>query len=230
MKTTTYQKLTNAIVWTLLVHAAGALLVGCGSSSSSTDTTTVTPTPTPTPTATAFRQIERLGRPAINEGLVLTNSFLNAFNSIPPSADLSAAAAPVVAEAIATIDAVDAGDGTENVTTSDVAEAFVPDIMRIDTSIASPVGSEAYTATRAEVFNTVSSGGIGAPCAGRKIEDDVMDATLVRLVGPGVSDNVPYTRPASGPGSTNEAIGHHLLFGQTVPKGAATFPFLADPN
>ena len=55
-------------------------------------------------------------------------------------------------------------------------------------------------------------------------------ATLVRLVGPGVSDNVPYTRPAAGPGSANEAIGHHLLNGQSAPKGAATFPFLAPAN
>ena len=211
----------------LLVWAAGVLLTGCGGGSG---TGTGGTTPTPTPSTTAFRQIERLGRPAINEGLVLTNSFLNAYNSIPPSADLSDAAAPVLAEAAATIDAVDAGDGTENVTTADVVATFIPDVMRIDTTIASPVGTEAYTATRPEVFNAAPGGGLGAPIAGRKLEDDVMDATLVRLVGPGVSDNVPYTRPASGPGSTNGGIGHNLLNGQTVPKGAATFPFLAPAN
>lgn len=222
---TTHQKVTNGILWAMMLYSAGALLTGCSSTDSSSGTT-----PTPTPTSTAFRQIERLGRPAINEGLVISNAFLNAYNSIPPTADLSTAAAAVVAEAAATIDAVDAGDGTENVTTGDVAETFLPDVMRIDTSIASPVGTEAYTATRPEVFNQSSTGGLGAPCAGRKLEDDVMDATLVRLVGPGVSDNVPYTRPASGPGSANEAIGHHLLNGQTTPKGAATFPFLAPAN
>ena len=31
-----------------------------------------------------FQQVERLGRPGINEGLIVTNDFLNAFNSIPP--------------------------------------------------------------------------------------------------------------------------------------------------
>src|SRR5687768_6330420 len=64
----------------------------------------------PPPAMTTFVQVERLARPAINEGLILTNDFLNAFNSIPPSADLSDAAAPVRAEAVATLMAVGNAD------------------------------------------------------------------------------------------------------------------------
>jgi hypothetical protein len=224
------KQIVIAAQWTFILGFSVAL-VGCGGSSSSDTGTTATPTPTPTPTTASFRQIERLARPAINEGLVVTNAFLNAYNQIPPSADLSDAAAPVVAEAVKTIDAVDGADGTQNVTTADVAFGFVPDVMRIDTSIASPVGTEAYTATRPEILNhNPDTGGAGAPCAGRKIEDDVMDATLTVLIGAAVSDGVPYAQPASGPGSTNPSIGHHMLHGQTQFKGTATFPFLADPN
>ena len=43
----------------------------------------------------AMGEVERLGRPAINEGLVVSNSLLNAFNSVPPSADLSSNATVV---------------------------------------------------------------------------------------------------------------------------------------
>src|SRR5207245_10888372 len=57
------------------------------------------------PPTTTYVQIERLARPAVNEGLVYTNDYLNAYNSIPPSSDLSAAAAPVVAEAAGVITA-----------------------------------------------------------------------------------------------------------------------------
>jgi hypothetical protein len=56
-----------------------------------------------------FVQIERLARPAVNEGLVTQNALLNAFNSVPPTADLSAAAQPVIANVAQTLTAVYAG-------------------------------------------------------------------------------------------------------------------------
>lgn len=168
-----------------------------------------------------FIQVERLGRPAINEGLVFTNDFLNAFNSITPADDLSDAAAPVRAEVVQVLNAIDSADGADNVDAGAIATAFLPDVMRIDTSVPTSVATPAYS----RAFNA-----LGAPIGGRKLEDDVIDITASVLVGAAVSDNVPYNRPAAGPGSANPSIGHSLLNGQGAPRGTATFPYLAPAN
>ena len=59
--------------------------------------------------AVTYRQIERLARPAINEGLVRGNDNLNAFNAVPPTADLTPVAAAVIADASVTLQALYAG-------------------------------------------------------------------------------------------------------------------------
>jgi Domain of unknown function (DUF4331) len=145
-----------------------------------------------------YNQVERLGRPGVNEGLVITNDFLNAFNSIPPSADLSAAAAPVRAEAKNSLLALGNSDARANA----LLTAFLPDVMRIDT--------------------TVKSGYVNAlnnklaPIAGRMLLDDTIDQTLAVLTdGKITADNVSYN--GSGP-----AQGHQPL--------APQFPYLALPN
>lgn len=150
-----------------------------------------------------YQQFERLARPAINEGLILTQDFLNAFNSIPPSLDLSDAAAPVRNEAVATLNAVDLADGQDNVDPNAIAGAFLPDVMRIDTT---------KTSGYASAFNSK-----GSPIGGRMIKDDVIDITLGVLVGAPVSDNVSYD---GAPG--NPAQGHRPL--------EANFPYLPAPN
>jgi len=196
-----------------LALAAVAIIPACGGSSSS-------------PAPVSYEQVERLGRPAINEGLFVTNDYLNAVNSISPDQDAAALVGPVAAEAVSTLVAL--GDiGTKLGATppapGDVVAALIPDVMRIDTTIASPAGAYANQA--------VAVGTAVRPVAGRKLEDDVMDITYQVLTGiAGVGDGVPYAKPVSGPGSTNPAIGHKLLHGQTAPLGTATFPFLADPN
>jgi len=190
-----------------LLLASAALIPACGGSHSSA------------PMETSFKQIERLGRPAVNEGLVVTNDFLNAFNSIPPSADLSPAAAPVVSEAAATLTAF--GNSPQRVT--DIATAFLPDVLRIDTTVASPVGTGAYASGAVPV----GALGVVMPAGGRKIEDDVIDITLSVLTGGAITaDNVSYA------GSAGNAAqpGHQKLHGQAAFNGAATFPFLAKPN
>jgi Domain of unknown function (DUF4331) len=147
-----------------------------------------------------FQQFERLARPAINEGLIVTNDFLNAFNSIPPTADLSAAASPVVAEATKTLKAL----GNDNKRTNALLGAFLPDVMRIDTTV--PSGY-------ANALNAK-----GSPVAGRKLTDDVIDITLSVLTNGAVtSDNVSYQ---GTPG--NPSQGHKSLVTQ--------FPYLALPN
>ena len=150
-----------------------------------------------------FKQFERLARPAINEGLIVTPAYLEAFNNIPPRLDLSGAAAPVRQEAVATLNAVDLLDGRDNVDPNAIAGAFLPDVMRIDTTKTSGYAS----ATNAQ----------GSLIGGRMLMDDVIDITLGALVGSPVGDNVSYN---GTPG--NLAQGHKPL--------EPNFPYLALPN
>lgn len=153
--------------------------------------------------AGGFKQFERLARPLINEGLVVTPAFLEAFNNIPPRLDLSGAAAPVRQEAVATLNAVDLLDSKDNVDPNAIAGAFLPDVMRIDTTKTSGYAS----ATNSQ----------GSLIGGRLLMDDVVDITLGALVGSPVSDNVSYN---GTPG--NPAQGHKPL--------EPNFPYLALPN
>jgi hypothetical protein len=147
-----------------------------------------------------FQQVERLGRPGINEGLIVSNNLLNTFNSVPPTADLSPAAAPIGAEATRTLKAL----GNNDERTKALLTAFLPDVMRIDTT-----GTSGY----ANALN-----GKGSPIRGRMLEDDVIDITLSVLTNGAVkSDNVSY----QGSGG-NPAQGHKPLEG--------SFPYLALPN
>ncbi|MBW4574883.1 MAG: DUF4331 domain-containing protein [Aphanothece sp. CMT-3BRIN-NPC111] len=151
-----------------------------------------------------YKQFERLARPAINEGLIFTNDFLNAFNMIPPSADLSPAAAPVRAEAIKTLKAF----GNTDAQATAKALAFLPDVMRIDTTQPSGYG---------KALNTK-----GSPITGRLIKDDVIDTTIT-VVTQGTplaavkSDNVFYEGVPDNP-----AQGHD--------QPVQNLPYLALPN
>lgn len=170
-----------------------------------------------------YKQVERLARPAVNEGLIVTNDFLNAFNSIPPSVDLTPPASAVVAEAAATLTAF----GNSGTRVNDIAGAFLPDVMRIDTTIATGVAAGAY----ANGAVPVGALGVVMPVGGRKIEDDVIDITLSVLTNGAITtDNVSY-----GGAAGNEAQpGHKKLHGQGagpwVAGQPATFPYLAPPN
>jgi len=206
-----------------LALAAAAAIPACGGSND------------PAMPGTTWVQVERLARPAINEGLFVTNDYLNAVNSIRPDQDGAALVGPVAAEAVLTLQAL-GQIGTANAVTppqpGDVVAALIPDVMRIDTTLpAIPLGSAAYAFMARGGLGTGATGVM--PIAGRKLEDDVIDITYQVLTGvPGLGDGVPYYKPAAGPGSTNPAIGHNKLHGQgAIGAGqSATFPFLADPN
>lgn len=151
------------------------------------------------PQSGQYRQVERLGRPAVNEGLITTNDFLNAFNSVPPTVDLTPAAAPIGAEAARTLKAL----GNDDERTKALLGAFLPDVMRIDTTGASGYGN--------------ALNGKGSPIRGRMLTDDVIDTTLSVLTNGAIkSDNVSYE------GSGNPAQGHKKL--------ETSFPYLALPN
>ena len=156
-----------------------------------------------------FNQVERLARPAVNEGLVVTNDFLNTLNSVTPAFEAAAlagqqpaagAAAPIVGEVKRTLLALGNSDARAN----DLLGAFLPDVMRIDTTGPSGYGN----ALNAK----------GSPIRGRLLMDDVIDTTLSVLTkGAITTDNVSY---AGTPG--NPAQGHDPL--------AADFPYLAPAN
>ena len=152
------------------------------------------------PATGKYQQVERLGRPGINEGLITSNNLLNIFNSVPPTADLSPAAAPIGAEAARTLKAL----GNNDDRTKALLQAFLPDVMRIDTT-----GASGY----ANALNAK-----GSPIRGRMLKDDTIDTTLSVLTNGAIkSDNVSY----EGTGS-NPAQGHKPL--------EASFPYLALPN
>jgi Domain of unknown function (DUF4331) len=152
------------------------------------------------PATGKYQQVERLGRPGINEGLITSNNLLNIFNSVPPTADLSSAAAPIGAEATRTLKAL----GNNDQRTQALLAAFLPDVMRIDTT-----GASGY----ANALNAK-----GSPIRGRMLKDDTIDITLSVLTNGAVkTDNVSY----EGTGN-NPAQGHKPLEG--------SFPYLALPN
>ena len=156
-----------------------------------------------------YVQVERLARPAINEGLILTNDFLNALNSVGPDFEAAALAGqqpaadiagPIVAQAKQTLLAVGNSEERANA----LLGAFLPDVMRIDTS-----GPSGYA-------NDLNAK--GSPVRGRLLEDDVVDITLSVLTDGAIpSDNVSYE---GTPG--NPSQGHDPL--------ESAFPYLALPN
>lgn len=145
-----------------------------------------------------YSQVERLARPAVNEGLVVSNELLNAFNSVPPTVDLTPAAASIGAEATRTLKAL----GNSDERTKVLLGAFLPDVMRFDTSGPSGYG------------NALNDK--GSPIRGRMLKDDVIDTTLSVLSNGAIKgDNVSYE-------GSNVAQGHKPL--------EQSFPYLALPN
>lgn len=155
---------------------------------------------------TTLVQSERLGRPAINEGLLITNDFLNAYNSIPPSSDVTAlTTTPVGTEAIATLTAL----GNNAAQTNAIVAAFIPDVMRIDTTIVSTYAG-GVTFTGAPFTSDIAT----IPTGGRLLADDVIDITLAVLTHAAITtDNVSYQ------GGGNVGQGHSPL--------STTFPYMA---
>ncbi|PZV07876.1 MAG: DUF4331 domain-containing protein [Leptolyngbya sp.] len=190
----------NAIAVNLPVE----LLQGSGSATTFDVWLTVT-----VPGSTKFNQVERVARPAVNEGLVFTNDFLNTLNSVDPAFEAAAlagvepaasAAAPIVGEVKQTLLAL--GNSPERADA--LIQAFLPDVMRIDTT-----GPSGY----ANALNVK-----GSPIRGRLLLDDVIDITLSVLTeGAITSDNVSYE---GTPG--NPAQGHNPL--------VESFPYLAPAN
>jgi Domain of unknown function (DUF4331) len=155
-----------------------------------------------------WTQIERLARPAVNEGLLLTNDFLNTLNAVDPAFEAAVlngdkaagdAAAPIIKEVSTVLSLL----GNNQTRINALLGAFLPDVMRIDTT-----GPSGY----ANALNAK-----GSPIRGRLIKDDVIDITLSVLSNGAVTtDNVSYDGPNAG-GTKHKPL-------------LADFPYLADAN
>jgi hypothetical protein len=187
------------------------------------------PTATPAPGATAapattpsavasgtsnFKQIERLGRPAINEGLITQDALLNLWNSVGPSVDATSAAAPIAAEATKTLKAL----GNTDAQVAKLFGALLPDVMRIDTTHKS-----GYAGFAGNAFGNVEPTK-GIPIGGRMITDDVIDVTLFLIVPDATNAAVPGLRSDNVGYDTPDANGH------THRPVMAQFPYAPTPN
>lgn len=201
-----------------------------------------------------YRQIERLGRPGINEALVLSSAHHAAFNSIAPTLDLSsdATVAAVRADVVAVLTAIKAYATANGITSAstvnNTAGGFLPDVIRINTannftpttvtSTALNTYPGAYGSDYAGTAPTPTDVDRADPLrltGGRMITDDVIDVTysyLIAGLAGQISDGVSYCGTTGNPGQ-----GHHALTGWssqafpcTTVRQAAAFPFLAAPN
>lgn len=178
---------------------------------------TGTPMPTATPSDGDFVQVERLARPAINEGLIRQekNDLLNTWNMVPPTADLSDAAKPLAEEATTVLKAL----GNSDAQVEALFKALLPDVMRIDTTHKS-----GYAGSAPGMLDNLTKD--LRPIGGRLIKDDVMDVTLAVIVPGGApaaaaiagleSDNVSYDGPNAN-GTKHKPV-------------MSEFPYLAAPN
>src|SRR5438093_440734 len=155
--------------------------------------------------------VSRLAGTASNEGLVITTDCLNRLNPVGPDCEAKALAGqqpcagilgPVFTEVIGTLAAL----GNNSTRIGQLVAAFLPDVMRIDTTQAS-----GYAAGFTDL------NGPATLTRGRKLTDDVIDATLFVLTSGAVtSDGVSYDGP------NLDGRGHKTLL--------TTFPYLATPN
>jgi len=196
----------------------------------------------------SYVQIERLGRPAINEGLVLSNANLNAFNSITPASDLNSsipAVSAVLTEAAAVLGVVNSlgsNAGLAPPAVNDVVSQFLPDILRISVDDAhygtlhdlNPNANRTSNSVQNEVAYTACvSLTSGAPllCGGRKIRDDVIDITLSYLAN-GAASAAPNgaagtNNPTAVPTyPVSDAINYTTTHSAPL---LSSFPFLAAP-
>ncbi len=154
-----------------------------------------------------FAQVERLARPAINEGLIRQDmderaQLLITWNSVPPSVDLAdvQAAADIRTEAVAVLGAIQSqaqaalgydnspgrpvrDSDAQNTRVGQIAGVFLPDVMRIDTT-----GASGYAAGITDLAAP-------RPFRGRRIDEDVIDITLAVLVPGGALNPLDAGQP-----------------------------------
>lgn len=191
-----------------------------------------------------FVQVERLARPAINEGLIRQDTperaqLLRTWNSVPPSVDLAdiQAAADIRTEAVTVLGAIQSQvqaalgyDNTagkpvrdseqQNTRIGQIASVFLPDVMRIDT-----LGPSGYAMGITDLSAP-------RPFRGRRIDDDVIDITLAVLVPGGALDPLDPGQGVIDRVETDNVEYDDLDETMTRIHDpiSSTFPYLAAPN
>ena len=149
-----------------------------------------------------YTQVERLARPAINEGLVISNANLNLWNTIAPSADLTSAAVTEAGGVLGIIKSV----YSSGAATSAVVSGFLPDVMRIDTTKAFAGAEASWTAvTGKTAYASCVSATQSILCGGRKLNDNVMQITLSYLAA-GNFTGIAYTPAGLTPSQAPKAL------------------------
>lgn len=148
-----------------------------------------------------FTQVEQIARPGINELLTTSSQTIyETYNRTQPARFNSPDSTVIRDNITAVLKLVGNNDTRANA----LVRALLPDVMRIDTTVPSGYGNK---------FNA-----LGSPAAGRRLLDDVVDASLSIVTNGAITtDNVSYD---GTPG--NPAQGHQPL--------ATSFPYLAPPN
>ena len=219
-------KKTNKPFMALLATTLTLLVTACnpvanGSLATSKSTAPAAPAAAAPAASTEFQQVERLGRPAINEGLIITNDLLNTWNSVGPSVEAdflagkSQAAKPIADEATVVLKAL----GNSDAEVGGLFKALLPDVMRIDTTKTS-----GYAGSAPGKLDNVTKD--LRPVGGRMLKDDVIDVTLILAVPKGApneaaianleSDNVSYDGPNAN-GTSHKPV-------------LSDFPYLTAPN
>jgi hypothetical protein len=126
-------------------------------------------------------QIDRMGRPAINTGLIdlLTSTGAkDRYNESPDPTAWAGLFQEEIAKNLIILDDLDGVRGNALIDPNSLAALLVDDVLLINTSIAS---CDNYLAVEV---------GFGQQCGGRTLQRDVIDDTLNVVVGPGVNDGV----------------------------------------
>ncbi len=204
-------------------------------------------------TTASFTQVERLARPAINEGLIrqIKNTILNTWNMVPPSADLSdvQAAVDIRTEAVTVLGAIQSqvqivlgytagptvangnnANGTPGHRTPAEQTARVGELAGTFLPDVMRIDTTGPSGYAAGIMNLTTP----RPHRGRRLDDDVMDITLQVLVPGGALE--PEGAGTVIEGAETDSVEYTDTI-DNIPAGirihdaiVGTFPYLPAPN
>lgn len=194
------------ISFTMLIAAVSAAIVGCGGSGSSSNNggggTTAT--------LATFTQVDRLGRPAVNEVFATVANDRHAINDTDsPTNDINELANDIQTFMTTTA-------GRSQAITSVVKSVLVPDLLVADLS---------QTGVNAAYLGVETGGATGSKFGGRALTDDIVTTSLGIIFGP----TIPALKLAPDDGKEIPALetdnvtdaGKHFT---------STFPYLGAPQ
>ena len=197
--------LTFKITIPMLLAATAALVAGCGGSGSSSNNAGSGATKLVT-----FTQVDRLGRPAVNEVFATVANDRHAINDTDsPTNDINELANDIQTFMTTTA-------GRSQAITNVVKSVLVPDLLKADLS---------QTGVKAAYLGVETGGATGSKFGGRGLTDDIVDTSLGIIFG----STVPTLGLAPDDGKEIQA----LTTDNVGPGGkhfTAAFPYLGAPQ